>query len=300
MDILDTSAIRSISKDKIKALASVRPLAVSPISVWELLCHLDETVENEDANKTYRRRQGQLAKIAGLRVLDDPFAQHAITVGAQAVTNPTRFEDAEGAAKLVKMAVSAPTLEAFYAQTCRFREGKQGSLRGLAANARRVLAEEEKKFSDQLRKMWQRVDQRSCATRAEKLSDEEFWKWMQVMLTDLHNSYQQDGISEAQLMEKVVRSKYLYYGYVFARMCKYVSDQGSDFSPALNDAEDGFICMHLDLLGDDILVTGDSGTIGALSRVFDICEKYGSPEIKPSCRVMTAIDYVEAFLVAPG
>ena len=139
MDILDTSAIRSISKDKIKALAGIRPLAVSPISVWELLCHLDETEKSENADITYRRRQGQIGKIAGLQILHDPFAQHAITVGARAVTNSTRFEDGEGAAEVVKLVTISPTLEALYTQTCRLGNGARFSLRGLSANARRVL-----------------------------------------------------------------------------------------------------------------------------------------------------------------
>ena len=77
MDILDTSFIRGTKKNDILEIAKRRPLAVSPFTLWEILCHLDEVKEGETPEAGFLRRKGHVEILQHVTILDDPFAQHA-------------------------------------------------------------------------------------------------------------------------------------------------------------------------------------------------------------------------------
>ena len=71
--ILDTSAIRALSREKLQALAKLQSVGVSPVTFYELMCHLDETDEKKD----FGRQRGQVLKCGLVPMLPDPFAYHA-------------------------------------------------------------------------------------------------------------------------------------------------------------------------------------------------------------------------------
>lgn len=80
MDILDTSVIRGMGKIGILAAAAKRRVVVSPFTVWEILCHLDDVKVGETVQQAFKRRKGHIAILQKLEILHDPFAQHAAAV----------------------------------------------------------------------------------------------------------------------------------------------------------------------------------------------------------------------------
>lgn len=88
MDILDTSVIRGMRKRDILALRQDRRIAISPFTLWEILCHLDEVSTGEDAATAFGRRRGHVAVLHELECLHDPFADHAEAIGGGALGEP--------------------------------------------------------------------------------------------------------------------------------------------------------------------------------------------------------------------
>jgi len=289
MDILDTCAIRALSRNQITALAQIRTLAISPISLWELLCHLDDIESGEDAMDAFNRRKGQIAKIHGVRILDDPFAQHALSAGVAAVTNLTRFEDRAGAQEIISRIASAESLNALYAQTYQYPDGQNATLEGMAENCRQTLNRIENEFLITANRMRQEENDNQTDLNC----DRNLWDSIFRRVEHLVNSYRQDGIEDELLLRNSLCSMSTYYGYILARICA-TDPRSCNASLARNDTEDGLIVMHLDLLRDDIFVTRDQNTLNAVSRVLSILREHGN--IVPRCRVVCSTDYVREFL----
>ncbi len=295
MDILDTSAVRGMKKDDIHAIAQQRDVGVSPFSVYEILCHLDEHKSGETPDETFRRRRGMLTKIQGLRILDDPFTQHAVAVGAQSLANPTRFEDRDIANRIIEEVAQASSLADLHKRTITLTDGSQRTFRDIAANTRVALEAEEKRYADDVRKMWRKMQELSSASSPTALTDDDLWEWLKATVIAIERSYEHDGVAVGALLGKVTRSMYPYFGYVFARLRKYTKDSAGELVVPANDTEDGYISMHLDLLAEDVLVTGDTNTIDALNAVLGLWSKHVSDQIAPACTVMSIQDYREAF-----
>ncbi|MCZ6654506.1 MAG: hypothetical protein O7D91_15940 [Planctomycetota bacterium] len=291
MDILDTSAIRGLKKDDIHAIAQRRDVGVSPISVYEILCHLDEQKKGETREQAFARRRGMVGKMRGLQILDEPHTQHAIAVGAQSLADPTRFEDRDIANRMIEEVVQASNLADLSKRTITLTDGRQAAFGALAASTRVVLEAEVKQHADDVQKMWSAMQKLSSASSPADLTDKDLWEWLKATVIAHTRSYEHDGVLEDHLLGKVTRSLFAYHGYLFARLRKYTRNSAGELEVPANDTEDGYICMHLDLLEEDVLVTGDANTIDALAAALDIWNKHGPSEIAPACAVMSIEQY---------
>ena len=61
-----------------------------------------------------------------------------------------------------------------------------------------------------------------------------------------------------------------------------------------NDTEDGYVCMHLRLFDDDVLVVADGKTVRALQRARDLWNSKAT-QLPATCRGMTTDHYVEEY-----
>lgn len=270
MDILDTSVVRGVSKQKILAIARVRPVAVSPYTLWELLCHLDELRGSETTDEAFQRRKGHIAILGNLDILHDPFAQQAATVGAEELANPTRFEDKAAAKELIRRIVRASTLADLENEVFEYEDGSKGQFRQIAERARNALRDEEEKFIAAANRIWGMAQSTCSVKHPAHLSDNDLWEILKAALTALKRSYEQDGVAPDALLSKVCESMFPYYGYLLARLRTYgVRDDGS-LAMQPNDTEDGFLCLHLRLFEDDLLVTGDASTRNAVNCAMEL------------------------------
>lgn len=295
MDILDTLALRGMKKEEIQTIASRRPVGVSPFSVYEMLCHLDESEPGEAAAQTFARRQGWFAKLDDLEILHDPFAQHATAVGADSLANPSRFEDRDCTKQLVRECVQASSRNDLYRRTVRLSNGSTGSIRDIAVRAQAALKEEEQQYEAAVRNMWDRLKKHGEMSCPAKLTDNELWEWLKAVLQALRQSYERDGVAVEALLVKIARSMYPYFGYVFERLRKYSENRAGELIVPANDTEDACIAMHMDLLAEDVLVTNDKNTRDALNTAFDLWKKRVSPRMAPVCTVMCPQEYQRRF-----
>jgi len=294
MDIIDTSVIRGMPAKDLFAIATKRRIVVSPFTIWEILCHLDEVKDGETPEQAYARRKGHVKLLQRIEILHDPFAQHASAVGAVALANPTRFEDREMAKHIVDRIVAAPSLPDVDKEVFIYASGATSSFKDIACRARAALVQEEQQYVNNVRKMWERIKNRSGVANPAQLKDDDLWKWLSAMVTALKQSYEADGVAADTLLMKVCDSMYAYYVYLLSRLCTYSNRPDGVLSIPVNDTEDGYICMHLRLLEDDVLVSGDGKTVHALQRALDLWNA-NVPKLPARCRVMGTNDYKKAF-----
>jgi predicted nucleic acid-binding protein len=264
MYILDTSALRGISRSTLEEAKRNHDLAISPLTFYELLCHLDE----DGKGMSFARQRGNVMKCQVPRILYDPFAHHAIDVGAEHVTNPSRFEDPDMIAQLLKNLDSAQSLEAFYATTATYPDGQKGDCRDISARAREVLDVEQNRYVQHLGeiKRWLVKISPSCASVG--IPSQEMAEYINLLLRKMAEGYKDEcGIMDESLLMKVYSSIYMHIGYKLFRTVHYMRtahDSGNTFTPNPNDCEDSYIIMHLALFSHNVLVTDDKGTLDAL------------------------------------
>lgn len=266
--VLDTSAIRSLGRDRLDAAAAGgHLLGLSPWSLWELMSHLDEPVSTADAAASFKRQRGQVLKCGALTVLDEPFAEHADKVGARTLVNPTRFYDREVASQLLNVLARVETKEEFYAASIKYSDSTEGRLDGLAENVRRELEQEESRYVAHIKEIATLLNEHVGVAKLRGASDDDLISLALAPCWELEKRYSAEGVSEPMLLATIISSSFLHLAYKFYRARKYLLDAGAldrlEVDP--NDFEDGSIAFHINLLGTRALVTGDKGTARALN-----------------------------------
>src|SRR5690349_10288170 len=86
--LFDTSAARSVGRARLDAARTKGfELLLSPITFWELACHLGD--------EPFVRPRGNVLKGRLFTVLHDPLAELAADIGYPEAANRTRFDDQE-------------------------------------------------------------------------------------------------------------------------------------------------------------------------------------------------------------
>lgn len=297
--VLDTSSLRGVSKATLERAAEKKlDVCVSPISLWELLCHLDEGTPED-----FERPKGRMLRAWRLRVLDDPFAAHALAVGAAGAANPTRFEDRVVLGKVLDLLATAPTLEAFYTCVVNYPGGEVGEVRDCAERARQTLKVSEERHVDQIKKVCGLLE-REVGRPQLMAPTREFVQAVVAGAKHLAAHYEQSGISSDGLVERIFSSTYPHLGYLFERARTYIVATAVGDSPQIdgNDMEDAAILLHLDLSEPRALVTDDGGTrkaLGtALSRLETMLSTTGETAVIRS-RVLTSSEFSKEVDAAP-
>lgn len=283
--VLDTSALRGAPRKALEMAAEKKlDVSVTPMSIWELLCHLEEDAKKEGG---FDRAKGPLLRALKFRMLDDPFAAHAVAVGAASTTNPTRFEDRVVTGKVLDLLATAPTLETFYSETVALPTGERGEVRNCSARAATVLAQHEAQHVKRTQKMCKKLLKKRSRKQILAPTALDFVHRTMDEADALIQSYQAAGIASEGLAERVFSCTYPHVGYLSERVRRYaiqvpVADvaklTGNDEQDAAivlpividgNDMEDAAILLHLDLTADRALVTNDKGTLEALQVSLD-------------------------------
>jgi hypothetical protein len=150
---LDTSVIRSVSTANLRRASEVADLYVSPITVYELLCHVDEVANGGSDFELFRRT---LLKCRLATVLPDPYAAHATAIGAERLA-AQRFGEEQLCAALLNELSLASSLEEFYSRHVTYPTGENAALRDCAARVRATLADEERRYVAHLHDLKKKV-----------------------------------------------------------------------------------------------------------------------------------------------
>lgn len=293
MYVLDTSALKEIGKAKLVEAQKSHDLAISPLTFYELLCHLDEIEEK----MTFDRQKGLVMKCQLPRILHDPFAFHAIAVGAEHITNESRFEEPSIIEQLLRALDGSSTLDDFYASSIAYPDGQKGRCRDVSARVRKVLDDEEKKYVEHLHQLKDEILREFPECPTNGLLPRDLADVLAASIKKMVSDYQvKDGINDEYLATKVTSSMYMHLGYKAARVAQYLKsahESGAEFNPDPNDCEDSYICMYLELFNRDVLVTGDKGTLNALKETKAAFRSFFNESLEIESRVVSSQEFLE-------
>ena len=302
MDIFDTSAVRSVSNAKLAEAAKQRTLVASPITFYELLCHLDEVKDGEDdPQKAFLRNRGQLLKLRHFQIADDPYASHMTAIGAANLVNPSRFEEAKLLSPLLKALDASETLEEFYSREFEDEEGRSRLVRDCALRARQELDQFEQDFKTVMADIKNDLLSQMEAKTERRFTDAELLENIAIKCIQNIQGYKEDGADATdndRFTKLASNALYPHYGYVVARAMEYALDPQRAYD--VNDVEDGTICYHLNLAGADNLITDDGGTLRCLSRSLRAISLPDGSREAVRCRVIKTADYLHEVTVQAG
>ncbi|XXY13604.1 hypothetical protein WME88_35660 [Sorangium sp. So ce216] len=284
--VLDTSAVRSLAGKELSQASAIASLSMSPVSFWELVCHLDEAVKKDTPERSYLRQRGQVLKCKTLQLLDDPYAFHASKIGAPQVVNTARFDDRYVIPQVLQHLEAVQDIDALYSCTVTYPSGDVARVHDIAANARRVLDAEEKNYEAHVRGLGALLEKEIGPATLRSLTNAEFAYLASISVPGLARDYQAKVASDPQLVGRVLASLYAALGYKLARAKAALLKSGASATMSIdpNDMEDGEICLHLDLTDELALVTGDDGTVAALTEAFKAIDS-ALPGVR-RCRVL--------------
>jgi hypothetical protein len=270
--IFDTSSIRIISSvDLSLAVGRVR-LAVSPITILELLCHLDESHRQSNMRSTpFEFFKRNLLKIKIPELLNDPWAEQADAVGARNIVNPSRFEERLVLPELLSKLELSQTLEDFYRQRITFPNGDIGAISDVSVRVRNILNQEEIAYGKRITNLCRTMLEDYSFDEIQQLTPVDFIRIVTNSANSLARSYKEslNHLRQTDISGAVFSVYGPYFGYIAARAIHYLLGAHGSISALnidLNDLEDSGICGHLHLTKNRILVTNDRGTQDALSK----------------------------------
>lgn len=271
--ILDTQALRGLRRDVFERTVAY----ASPISFYEILCHLEVWV-TEDG---WRRARGNLRKVGRCTLLDDPFLDLARRAGSPQSANPTRFDDPDIIAQVIRAAEDSHDLADFYRREVRYSNGDRGIIDNCARRAHEVLAREVHEYRARCRARAPLIRDMGGWQGLEHAPDEDYLAAVVAQSDSLASFLRQEAPAGADVRARAFSATYPHFGYLIERTKLYM--QGDDGTGDLaidgNDAEDSLLCMHLDLTEPRVLVTNDVGTLRAvnnsLARLSEIVRRQG-------------------------
>ncbi len=263
--LLDTNALQGIGFHDLRAArAAGHDLLASPISFWELVCHLDSS--------NFSQSKANALKLSVCQVLDDPLAEIASDLGCPQAADTSRFEDKLAIPPLLSELEQASTYEEF----CRRSVAVVGTSRRvgeIAANAESHLSAEENTFVDKIRSTRDRI--RNLYTRDGRLelAGREFCQESLSLAEGLVQDFTAAGCQAT--FAATANRTVLGAGYAVARALYYARLPDSATIDG-NDLEDYFISLHLESASGRVMVTNDSGTQDAIRRVLDEFHQYAA------------------------
>lgn len=283
--LFDTNAIQGIATQLLSAARDAgHGLLLSPMSFWELACHLDE----ENFRLARDNAEGTLLRNSTRPASRDYGKRWMSGRGAS-----RRFYD--------RVAAQAILDELERSQSYDELMGRQTSLRGrtqrigdLAENTRNALDKESRRFVDCIRLRCQNYVARYGRQGAMALAGKEFCEAATGLARGLVDDAASVGckITFSDLADRTL----LGAGYAVARACAYIGNVGEEQELSIdgNDMEDYHICLHMGVSSNRTLVTNDDGVRTAFNRTiaaFDQCAATFGLVFAGNARIITPDEF---------
>ncbi len=270
--ILDTSALRAIGRSELEAVARVHTLLLSPVSFWEVLCHLDETnTRRPREQQAFEYGRSLLLKCRIPTLLEDPFAAIASRSGVPTLVNPTRFEDRQGIPLILEQLHRATSLSDFAQRQVVLPGTSQRPIGDIVQLTRECLAEIERAYQRDIERTATRIIEGFGADRAADLQGTQFYHLaLRACALSLYQEAVGAGEPDRDLFHRLSVASYVCGGYLVARTLLGLQHNGfraRQISVDGNDAEDFMITMHVSWNERSTFVTNDRGTLDAVGRV---------------------------------
>ncbi len=233
--LLDTSAFYRLTLAELEAIAARAAVVVSPVSLAEILCHLDDPRHrDEGSGRAATVRWDRICKCDLVRVLCEPFAERQpFAELCAALEGPGHAEVPKEVAERV---------------------------RGAMQDARRAHARCGRDFCEHL----------VAALGVEKalsLAGREFVCVAAEGVGALAGRCVEPGVEAAALEGVLFSSLYPFAGFRLARAQDQLKRRSArEWAAGPDDMEDELLCRHLDLLESRALVTADPEARSALNR----------------------------------
>ena len=254
MYILDTCAIRSISRKKLEsAIRNGADLSVCPITCCELASHLIKAPEDD-----YAIALSNFLKCRVPRLLDDSAVLWAERAGVPHSVNQSRRDDRGLLEQMLGIVSKTGSLDDLHAKYLRYPDGVLCPLVDCGKVFELILRTEEDWYVDRMKRL---------------LSGSEFFRprngqyrvTKEILLANLarvgRGMSEDLSISPGEAISKGL-AQAAYIGYMLYRLYRAKNSGRNDIDR--NDYEDAIICLAIDVYAGDVLVTGDKGTISAL------------------------------------
>lgn len=264
--LFDTNAIQGISRQTLlSTLEEGHRMLLSPMSFWELACHLD--------GENFQLARGNARKALLCEILHDPLAEIMIDVGCQDMVHPGRFEDQAGAQAILEKLEEVHSYPELMARQA-FLGGEMQQIGDFAENIRNALDEDRRSFVDGMRTRCNDYITSFGRDRAINLDGSDFCEAAIGLARTLQAETVQHGCNVP--FRELAKRTLLGAGYSVARACAYIGSIGDGQEPVIdgNDLEDYFICLHLGISADRTFVTNDTGVRIALNRTITTFEEY--------------------------
>lgn len=264
--VVDASAFFRLSLAELEAVAARAEVLVSPLSLCEILSHLDEPGRGDEGGPPEPVRHDRLCKCELLQALADPLAERAPFDGL--------------AGSLDELWRGAPA-------------GATRRMQGALEELHRVHARHALDFCEEL------VAQLGLE-RALSLSGSGFVRFAAESVQALARQCRDLRVEVPDLEGAVFSSIYPFAGYRLARAQDHLrrSRGGPEGPPEADDAEDEQLCRHLDLLEPRALVTADAEARSALDRALAelaAASAETGTEVVALTRAMSVEDVLRAF-----
>lgn len=285
--LLDTSVFRSVRPTVIDAaLGQGWRLFVSPLSVWEMMCHV--------VGDNFARAKSWFAKASQCSVLEHPMVEHAKEIRAERFLCDAAWEERPCAQAAID-AVCAASGEGDLDKAVFQLVGRRGAseLRALGGSPHRVRVELERLENEHVSFVSDHIvcrpDLASIPTDSE---------YMSLIESDIRHKYEDarvHGLSRKNLFRRLFRSLYPLASYNLERgLRSRIAGANLD----KNDYEDGLLVAHLRLDNDKVLVTSDKGTLNAMAEAASRIAAWGATPLRSERRVPLAISTADFCSVA--
>jgi hypothetical protein len=286
--ILDTSALRGLRRDLIESVAAQgHSVSISPVTFWELMCHLDED--------DFCRAKGRLMKCRAVHILEDPRVEVKVDVGAASIANESQSEDRLAIPRLLEELDRSDSLEQFYSRQAPLRAASQ-TIGEISPRVRDLLDGFEKGFVAAVKGSAERLLKEYGFQQTLNLIPRQFVDEVALLARRLERGWRDAGMHDEPKFGRILNRVFLARGYGLVRTQQYIRKAGPKQLIVVdqNDTEDYFICFHLSCTSDRILVTDDRGTLNAVCETIrQLGAAYEGSQEKPTvlARVMSCHEF---------
>lgn len=266
--ILDTSAIRGLAVPMLRALSRIMTLEHPPYAFREVYSHLDEN---------YARVRGEVLKFASLSCLPSAYLQLARTAGVEELASPLHRLTAPNIAGVLELLADASTLQEFEAAWERAK--KDGRRIDTPGGTRKLLERDEHEFSEMLDGLLDAVKRILVQRPSWRPEMRDVVQLCMSGTKTLAEIVRSRGHADASLEEELSRATFLWYAYGLFRAFDYVTSQRSR---DVNDAEDAFGVLHLDVGVETTFVCNDNFTVSVVTQTVNALNELLAARASPA------------------